>query len=201
LLAALAAWPPLLVYSLIALSCVVENFFPPSPSDVFVAMAAFLSHRGAYEPATIFATALTGGLVGAVVVYAVARRHANGFAQSRVGRKLLPPGAAAFLLKEYGRYGALGMFFTRLLPGFRSVVAPFAGLTGLGPVRALAPISLACVLWYATLTFIGARLGAEWDAIRRILGGLNQALGVVAVIVAVGLAFLWIRWRRRRAGR
>lgn len=201
MLAALAAWPPLLVYSLIALSCVVENFFPPSPSDVFVAMAAFLSHRGAYEPSTIFATALAGGLGGAVAVYAVARRHAAGFARSRVGRKVLPPNATAFLLKEYGRYGAVGMFITRLLPGFRSVVAPFAGLTGLGPVRTLAPISLACILWYATLTFIGARLGAEWEAIRRILGNLNQALGLIALLVAGGLAFLWIRWRRRRGRR
>lgn len=200
LLAALAAWPPLLVYGLIAVSCMVENFLPPSPSDVFVAMAAFLSHRGSYDPATIFATALVGGVLGAVGVYYLARRHAERFTGSRLGRTLLPPEAAAFLLKEYGRYGAVGIFLTRMLPGFRSVVAPFAGLSGLGPFRSLIPITLACVVWYATLTLIGARLGAEWDAIRRMLEGLNQALGVVAVALGGLVVVLLLRRRRRRRG-
>jgi membrane protein DedA with SNARE-associated domain len=177
---------------------VVENFFPPSPSDVFVAMAAFLSHRGAYDPLAIVGTALAGGVTGAVVVYAVARRHADWFARHRIGRKLLPPEATAFLLKEYGRYGALGIFLTRLLPGFRSVVAPFAGLSRLGPFRALLPITAACILWYTALTFIGTRIGAEWEGIRRILGGLNQVLAVLAVLLAVGIAALVVRRRRRR---
>jgi membrane protein DedA with SNARE-associated domain len=186
------------IYGLIAVACAVENFFPPSPSDVFVVMAAFVSHRGAYEPPVIFATALVGGITGAIVVYLFARRHADAFRQSRFGQLLLPPDAAAFLLKEYGRYGAAGMFLTRLLPGFRSVVAPFAGLAGLGAARALVPIGLACVAWYATLTWIGARVGVEWDGISHVLAGLNRALIVVAVAAAVVFVLLVRRWRRRR---
>jgi membrane protein DedA with SNARE-associated domain len=137
---------------------------------------------------------------GAVGVYVLARRHADSFGRSRLGRKLLPPAAAAFLLKEYGRYGAVGVFITRLLPGFRSVVAPFTGLAGLGAVRALMPIGLACVTWYATLTFIGTSLGANWDAIRRVLDGLNQALALVAAAVAAGIVWLVLRRRRRKSG-
>jgi membrane protein DedA with SNARE-associated domain len=187
------------VYALIALSCVTENFFPPSPSDVFVAMAAFLSHRGAYEPTAIFFTALAGGLAGAAAVYGLARRHADRFGQSRLGRKLLPPAAAAFFLKEYGRYGALGMFITRLLPGFRSVVAPFAGLTGLGPVRTMIPIAAAVVLWYGTLTWIGARLGREWEQIRTLLDGINAVLAwAAAVLIALAVAVVVHRRRARR---
>lgn len=200
LLAALAAWPPALVYGLIAFSCVIENFFPPSPSDVFVAMAAFLSHRGSYDPLTIYATAVTGGLLGAVGVYLIARRHAARFTASRLGRALLPPEATAFLLKEYGRYGAVGIFLTRLLPGFRSVVAPFAGLSGLGPIRALAPIALACVVWYGAITLIGVRLGEEWATIRDALTGLNRVLSVVAAMLAAAIV-AFVIWRRRRRRR
>jgi membrane protein DedA with SNARE-associated domain len=196
--AALAAWPPLLIYGLIAAACAVENFFPPSPSDVFVVMGAFFSHRGGYEPAAVFATALVGGITGAVVVYLVARRHADAFRQSRFGRLLLPPDAAAFLLKGYGRYGAAGMFLTRLLPGFRSVVAPFAGLAGVGAARALVPIGLACITWYATLTWIGARVGAEWEGINRVLAGLNRILIVLAVVAAAVFLLALRSWRRRR---
>ena len=195
---ALAEWPPALVYLLIFVSCAIENVFPPSPSDVFVTVAAVLSHRGHYHPVAIGATAWLGGMAGAAIVYAVAR-HADRLLRSGVGRALLPPNALGFLRREYGRYGALGMFFTRLLPGFRSVVAPFAGLSGLGLRQTLVPIGAALVLWYAALTAIGARLGSEWDVVVRILNGLNRSLGLVALGgLVVLLAGLGVWWRRRR---
>jgi len=197
--AALASWPPGLVYALILASCFVENAFPPSPSDVFVVMASFLSHRGSYDPLMVMLTALVGGIAGAVTVYTIARRNAASFGRTRLGRAVLPPEATAFLLKEYGRYGALGLFLTRLLPGFRSVVAPFAGLSGLGPFAALAPIGLACVAWYAALTLIGSRLGAEWNAIRGVLDDLNDVLLVAALVLAAAIVWWIVRRRRRKA--
>lgn len=198
MLQSLAAWPPLVVYLLIALSCVVENFFPPAPSDVFVLLAAFLSHQGAYQPTTIFLTAWLSGIAGSIAVYAVARRYADRFAGSKLGQALLPADAARFLLKEYGRYGWLGMLLTRILPGFRSVVAPFAGLSGLSLRQLLIPVVVATALWYGMLTWVGARLGDEWDRVLGLFNRINSTLGVVAVVVAVILVALVVRWRRKR---
>ena len=198
LLHSLAQWPPALVYGLIAISCIVENFFPPSPSDVFVAMAAFLSHNGRYDPISVFLTAWVSGVTGAALVYVAAAKLADRFIASRVGRMVLPPDAMAFLLKEYGRYGWFGLFLTRLLPGFRSVVAPFAGINRIPLPRFLVPVALASGLWYGALTWLGARLGDEWDLVVRLLDGLYSALGAVAVVVAIVLVIGFILWRRRR---
>ena len=193
----MAEWPPLAVYAIIAVSCVVENFFPPSPSDVFVALAAFLSHRGSFSPLAIFLTAWLGGISGAVVVYSVARRFAGAFSASRTGRWLLPPKAVAFFQKEYRRFGVVGIFITRLLPGFRSAVAPFAGLVRLSFLQTILPVVLASGLWYATLTWIGVRIGSEWEAIRRVLNHLNTTLAAIAGVLAVALIVLLILRRRR----
>ncbi len=198
MLLAVADWPPVVVYALIFVSCGVENFFPPSPSDVFVALAAFLSHQGHYDPFVILAIAWLGGFGGAVGVYLFARRHADRLTGSRLGKALLPPNALTFLRREYGRYGALGMFLTRLLPGFRSVVAPFAGLSALRPAQTLVPIAAALILWYGALTFIGARLGSEWDLVVRILNGLNRSLGIVAIVLLVVIAGAAVWWKRRQ---
>jgi membrane protein DedA with SNARE-associated domain len=195
---AIAEWPPALVYLLVFVSCAIENVFPPSPSDVFVALAAFLSHRGHSDPLAIFATAWLGGMVGAAVVYAAARHHAQRLLGSRIGRVLVPPDGLGFLRREYGRYGALGMFFTRLLPGFRSAVAPFAGLSGLGPRQCLVPIGAALLLWYTALTAVGSRLGSEWDLVIRIVDGLNRGLALVALGVLALLAAAGVWWKRRR---
>ncbi len=197
-LQSLADWPPLLVYGLIVLSCFLENVFPPAPSDVFVLMAGFLSHAGRYQPLTIFLTAWGGGIAGAITVYAVAESFAGRFTDSKRGRALLSGDAMAFLLKEFGRYGALGLFVTRLLPGFRSVVAPFAGLNRIGFWRFLVPVALASGAWYATLTWVGARIGDRWDLVVKTVDRLYSALGAAAVVVAVILALGYVWWRRRR---
>lgn len=189
------------MYALIAVSCVAENFFPPSPSDTFVAMAAFLSHQGHYDPTAILLTAWIGGIVGSAGVFYFARRHAERLTASRLGKLLLPPEATAFLLKEYGRYGAFGMLLTRLLPGFRSVVAPFAGLSKLSLRQLLVPVGIATALWYTMLTWVGARLGDQWDVVVGVLDAIYGALGIAAIVVAVLLVGGLLWWRRRRAAR
>jgi len=198
-LQSLADWPPVLVYGLIALSCFLENVFPPAPSDVFVVMAGFLSHAGRYQPGTIFLTAWLGGIAGAIAVYAAAEAFAGRFTESKLGRALVNGDAMAFLLKEYGRYGAAGLFVTRLLPGFRSVVAPFAGLNRIGFWRFLIPVTIASGAWYATLTWLGARIGDRWDLVISTLNRLTTALGAVAAGILALLLVGYFWWRRRKA--
>jgi membrane protein DedA with SNARE-associated domain len=195
-----AGWPPLLVYAVIAVSVVIENFFPPSPSDVFVLLAAFLSHRGALRPSTIFLVAWGFGFAGAVAVYAVTRHFGRRFLTSPLGRRLISPGAFASVEREYLRFGVAGMFVLRLLPAFRAFVAPFAGFMSLPPRRALLPIALASGAWYGGLTLLGTAVGSEWETIRNIFRGLNRALGIAAVVV-LALLVVWIVRRRKEAQR
>jgi len=186
------------VYAVIALSCIVENFFPPSPSDIFVALAAFVSQRGQYDPLTIFLSAWIPGVLGAVGVYLLFRRWTGAFQRTWLGRHLATPEALAGVARRYGRYGMPAMFVVRLLPAFRAVVAPFAGLYRLPPARALLPITLASGVWYASLTLIGMKVGAEWETIRRVLDRVdNWLLGAaIGLVVLVGLV-LWQRQRRK----
>lgn len=181
------------------MSVILENFFPPSPSDVFVVFAAFLAHRGTTDPLTIFLVAWGFGVAGAIAVYWSARKFGRRFLETRFGRQLITPGAFAALEREYLRFGMAGMFFFRLLPAFRAVVAPFAGFVNLPPRRALPPIVLACGLWYAGLILLGGAVGSEWSRIQAVLGRLNQGLGLIAGIVFV-IVVVWLV-RRRRAVR
>ena len=59
---------------MIAISVIIENFFPPSPSDLFVVLGAFLTYRGTMEPLTIFLVAWGFGVAGAVLVYWASRK-------------------------------------------------------------------------------------------------------------------------------
>jgi membrane protein DedA with SNARE-associated domain/uncharacterized tellurite resistance protein B-like protein len=180
-------------------STVLENVFPPTPSDLIVALGGFLSHHSITQPVIVFLCAWSGGVLTSGAVYAVARRHGRRFFAGKLGRRLLPPEAVAAMEREYLRLGPTGLFLARLIPGVRTFVAPFAGLVDLPPARVMVPIALASALWYAGLTWIGVALGEEWDAIVRFIGRLNIGMAIFGlIVVAAFVAWRLVARRRNR---
>ncbi len=202
LIAWLAGLPPIAVYASIAVLATVENIFPPIPADTAIALGAFLAHRGVTTPTLVFGVTLVANMIGAMTMYFLAARHAPALYRSRLARRFLPEDGMAFVRREYQRFGLVGLFIGRLLPGFRAVVAPFAGLIHLGPLRAGIPMLLASALWYGGLIFGAALLGERFDDLLGIIGGLNRSLGYLALAAAIGLTFWGAhRWRAHRRGR
>jgi membrane protein DedA with SNARE-associated domain/uncharacterized tellurite resistance protein B-like protein len=187
------------VYVVLALLAAVENVVPPVPSDAAVALGAFLSHRGVTTPELVFLVTWTANLSGAALVYLAARRYGHRLFASRTGRRLLAPRSLAVIEREYLRFGILGIFISRFLPGIRAVVPPFAGLVRLGAFRTLAPMAVASAIWYGGITVAGSFLGAQWERILQILEGVNRTMGIITVVLVVaGIVWYW-RARRQRA--
>jgi membrane protein DedA with SNARE-associated domain/uncharacterized tellurite resistance protein B-like protein len=196
----LAQLPPLAVYAVLGLLAALENLVPPVPADTAVALGAFLSQRGVISLPAVYAVTLGSNIAGAAGVYFAARRYGRRLFSTSAGRRLLTPAALAAVEREYLRFGVLGIFFGRFLPGVRGVVAPFAGLANLGTAKALIPMTVASAIWYGIITLLGAAIGARWQDIAALLGGINRTLGIIGAVMAVVIVVLWIR-RRRREGR
>ena len=86
---------------------------------------------------------------------------------------------------------------SRLLPVWRGVVMPFAGLAGVPAPRALIPLALASALYYGALTFLIATLGTNLEDVLRVLNRVNTVLGIVAAALLFAVA-LWIVRRLKR---
>jgi membrane protein DedA with SNARE-associated domain/uncharacterized tellurite resistance protein B-like protein len=192
--------PPLAVYVVLGLLAAVENLVPPVPADTAVALGAFLSQRGVISLPAVYAVTLGSNIAGAAAVYLAARRYGRRLFSTSAGRRLLTPAALAAVEREYLRFGLIGIFVGRFLPGIRGVVAPFAGLANLSPARALIPMTLASAIWYGAISLLGAAIGARWQDIATLLGGINRSLAIAGVVVVAIVAIIWVR-RRRREGR
>jgi len=168
--------------------------FPPVPADTAVALGAFLAGRGMLSAWTVFLLTWGANVGSAAGVYAVARRYGRRIFAGRLGQKLLSPETLDHIARQYQRHGTYGIFLSRLLPVWRAVVPPFAGIAGVPAARALIPVALASGLWYGALTYLVATLGTNFDEVARTLGRVNRVLGIVAVALLI-LAALWI-WRR-----
>lgn len=175
----------------------LETVLPIVPSDALVALGAFLAGRGVLEAWVVFGVAAGANLGAAVLVYAFARRYGAKFFRGPLGRKLLPESVMAHIQREYQRHGTYGIFLSRLLPVWRAVVPPFAGIVGVPAWRTVPPLALASLLWYGALTWLVVRLGEDTDLVMRQLGRANRVLAGIALAVLLLVAVLvWRRMKR-----
>ena len=194
----LAGLPPVAVYGVIALMAAIENIFPPFPADTAIALGAFLAHRGVTDPWLVFGVTFVANMGGAMMMYALASHHAAALFGSRIVGRFLSETAMVKVREEYTKYGIAGLFIGRILPGFRAVVAPFAGLIHLSAWRAFLPMALASAIWYGGLIFIASELGNRFDQIRQVISGVNITLGIVSGLIVLVAVVLIVRHRRRR---
>ncbi|MCL7970778.1 MAG: VTT domain-containing protein [marine benthic group bacterium] len=188
--------PVEMIYLLVGVGAAVENLFPPVPSDVVVVAGGMLADRGILRSELVFLVAWVSNLLLALGVYLAARRFGGGIFSTRWGRWLLRPAQLERMSLFYEDYGALTILVSRFFPVFRVLVPAFAGISRLGFWRTAVPLAAASAAWYAVLVAGGILASRN---IPRIVGALtaeNTTAGTVALLVAVGLAWLWVRSRR-----
>ena len=180
----------------------VENVFPPVPADTAVVLGAFLSAGGAVSAWSIFLITWVANVSSATAVYVAARVVGRPFFRGRTGGRLLRPAALARIERLYERHGAWAIFLSRFVPGVRAVVPPFAGVAGLGALRALVPVALASGLWYGALTFFAALTIRNVGQIGAFVTRVNRvALVGAAVVLVVVTGALLVRLRARSGER
>ena len=91
----------------------------------------------------VFGLAWVANVGSAAGVYALARRHGAVVSRGFLGRHIFTPNTVAHIEEQYRRHGTYGIFLSRLLPVWRGVVMPFAGIARVPAWRALIPMALA----------------------------------------------------------
>jgi membrane protein DedA with SNARE-associated domain len=145
----------------------------------------------------VFGVTWAGNVSSAALVYAVGRRYGRGFFAGPIGRRLLSERTLGHIAEAYARHGTWGILLSRLLPVWRAVVPPFAGVAGVPAWRAIVPMAAASGVYYGALTYLVATLGTNFEAVSHGLARANLVLGAVAVVLLV----LFVRWTYRRLKR
>ncbi|HEX7938824.1 MAG TPA: DedA family protein [Gemmatimonadaceae bacterium] len=197
-LATLAGLPAGLLYPVFFLVAVIENLLPPFPSDVVFAFGAFIAAQGRHEIALVFASAWSGNVAGALVVYHLGRRYGAG----RLDRQLAGAKASqreARLRDMFARYGLPALFLARFIPGVRAIVPPAAGALKVSMLTTGILVGAASAVWYGVITLVAFRVGNDWQQLRESIGEFSRVFGVAAaIVVALGLV-TWALVRRRQS--
>ena len=167
------------------------------PADVAVSLGAFLAGRGVMEAWRVFLVTWIANVASAAAVYALARRHGQLVTRGFLGRHIFTANTVAHIEEQYRRHGTYGIFLSRLLPVWRGVVMPFAGIARVPPARALIPMALASAVYYGALTYLVSRLGTDFEVVVAALKRVNSVLAIVAGALIL-IIVVWLLRRRRR---
>ncbi len=179
---------------------VLENVFPPIPSEIVLPLAGYEVARGGLDFAPTVAAATLGSLVGALILYAVGRFGGRP-AVLRFGR-ILRVGARDLDRSEvwFDRWGDRVVLVARVVPLARSVVSIPAGMLRMPILRFSLLTAVGSLVWNLLLVGAGYQLEARWEDVSRLVGRSSAVvLGLVALAVVAGAVWLIRRWRAARS--
>jgi membrane protein DedA with SNARE-associated domain len=130
----------------LVLLMVLENVFPPIPSEVIVPLAGFMATQDRLSLLGVILAGTLGSVLGALPLYYLGRKIGDERLKSfadRHGRWLtLSRQDLDSAQQWFDRRGGLAVFLCRLVPGVRSLISIPAGIEGM---------PLAIFLLYTTL--------------------------------------------------
>jgi len=179
----------------IAALMLLENLFPPIPSELIMPFAGYLIAQERLGFASVLLAGTFGSVLGALPYYALARRIGMDRTRSltsRHGRWLgLSPDDLDQAQRRFDRHGWLGVLIARLIPAVRTLISVPAGLARMPLLPFLVFTTLGSTLWNFLLVYGGYALGQEFERI----GEWMDPIGAV-VLAAIAVAYLWrvIRW-------
>lgn len=197
---AVIAWlmqmPLAVLYPVMALFAAIENVFPPIPADSVVALGSWLAARGEGSVIGAFTATWLGNVGGAAAMYFVGRRHGVGFMHRRFP-SLGDARHEARLAAMYGKYGVAALIVSRLIPGVRALVPPFAGALHVPPGRAITAIAVASAVWYGIISYVAFNADAEFSELMRMVKDSGTVVAIAAAVLLAAVVLVWLMRRRR----
>ena len=185
----------------IFLLILIENVFPPIPSEAVLLFGGALTVSSTLNIPGVVAAATAGSLAGAVVLYALGRclqaARLKALCAGRFGRILhLKPEYVDRAEKWFQRYQGRAVLLCRCVPLLRSIISIPAGFAKMGLPSFLLLTLIGSTVWNAVLVGIGAMLGTAWDMA---LPYLDQyTVWAVVAVVVLAVSFVIVKMVNRR---
>ena len=181
---------PFLIYLILFLFSYVENVFPPSPSDLVVVIGGSLVATEAinFVPTLILTT--IGSVLGFMTLYYIG---------SQVDKKVIRAGKMKFISAQavdtvenwFNKWGYTVIVANRFLPGTRSVISFFAGLSELKVLKTVILATTSALFWNAIMIYLGMIFG---NNIERVDFYLSRYQEIVLILTGVVILFFVIRY-------
>ena len=187
---------PFWIYVALFFFSFVENVFPPSPSDLVIVVGGSLIGTGElhFIPTLIITT--VGSVIGFMTLFYIG---------TQLDRKVIQAGKIKFISIEaltkvevwFKKWGYWIILANRFLPGTRSVISFFAGLSELEFRKTAILAGISAFIWNAIIIYLGLIFGNNIETIDNWLSTYSNIAWIVTGIAVALFALRFILKKRK----
>lgn len=168
----------------------VENLFPPIPSEVILTFGGFMTTYTALRVPGVIAASTLGSVLGAVFLYFVGRlipaQKLHMLLEGKWGKSLhFQTADVEDASGWFDKKGKSTVFFCRFIPIIRSLISIPAGMSRMSMLPFLVLTFAGSLGWNTVLIGAGAAAGASWERVLLVLQNYSDF-----VFAAAGIAGL-----------
>ncbi|MBS7457062.1 DedA family protein [Coralloluteibacterium stylophorae] len=182
----------------IALLMLLENLFPPVPSEVIMPLAGFVAARGDLNIVGVVVAGVAGTVAGTLPWYWLGHRFGEKglhWMARRHGRWLtLSEDDADRAVQSFRRHGVLAVFLGRLVPAIRTVISAPAGVAKMPLAKFLFWTTLGSALWATALALAGYFLQSQYEKVADYMDPVSKG---VLVLIVLAYVYRVVTFRRK----
>ena len=193
----------------VALLVIIENVFPPIPSEIVLPFAGFVAQQGSSAAQSdtsvigMMIAATIGSVVGALILYFVSAAIGPDRLRAFVEKfgKWFGVKSSDLVRAEawFDRRSLLAVLVGRCVPLIRSIVSIPAGFRRMKLSSFVVLTAIGSAVWNIALIGAGAVLKDQWDVVGDYVGVFQWV--VVAAIIVVLAKFVLSRVKRRNTSK
>lgn len=172
----------------------IENIFPPIPSEVVLGFGGFMTTYTELTVINIILVSTVGVLIGAAILYWIGTKmdeaSLKAFIDRHGGKVRISYQSIDKALSAYKKHETKAVFFCRMIPGLRSLISIPAGMARMKFQRFLLFTGAGTLIWNTLLVSVSAYLGSRWYAI---LDFLSTYSFVTYIVIGLILVYIFYR--------
>lgn len=181
----------------------IENVFPPIPSEVILLFGGFMT---TYTKLNIFGMVVAstlGSLFGAIILYYIGKIFNKDRLKKIISGKL----GKILRLKVsdidnadnwFDNKGSKTVFFCRFIPLVRSLISIPAGMSEMPMFKFLLYTLFGSLIWNTVLIIVGSVVGENWTKIVGILDTYSHIVVIILFIIVVVGVYLFYKRRSNK---
>lgn len=178
----------------------IENVFPPIPSEVILLISGFFSSYTSLSVFYMILASTLGSFLGAIILYYIGKIFNKERLKKIVNGRL---GKILFLKEKdidkadewFDNKGNKSVFFCRFVPIVRSLISIPAGMSEMPMGKFIIYTICGSMIWNTVLICLGYKLSDNWEYVLTILDKYQM---VVIIILIIILGYVIIKFYRKK---
>ena len=184
-------------YFAVAALILLENVFPPIPSEVILPLSGFLATQTDMSLGGVIGFATVGSVVGAYFLYGIGRllsqERLEGFFDTKSMRMLgFKSDDVSKAIGWFDRKGQITVLICRCIPVVRSLISIPAGTAKMNMGRFALYTLVGSLAWNAILCTLGFWAGGAWEQVTAQAEWVSDVVKVVIIVVALAVIAWWV---------